>query len=275
MHLARAIYGANSAPPAIPPYCKQISLRNNDMADIAAPLEEMNEEKAGHVSSSSSESFGDDSGKQQIFDEWRKRRRAIIHTLDRSPQYSMHAQKTIMNFRRGLYYPHIDFHTGTIERYLNRRLGESRDPIFDHAILDLAGPSDYLELVAQALKTNGNLIIFTPGVPQLLECLELVKQRKILLWLEKTVEVGAGIAHGGRDWDIRYVRPRTAKVIEEAQDGSLSDDEGTQEAAEETVEPGPVRPGMDGLKLVCKPTTGTIVTAGGFISLWRKMSPYV
>jgi tRNA (adenine57-N1/adenine58-N1)-methyltransferase len=261
LHLARAIHGANTAAPTIPAYHDR--------------FETIDEKK--------------------VYQAWQKERKAVIQTLDCNITHSRHAQKVVRNFRHGIYYPHVDFHVGSIVQYLTSRLATSdQKPFLDHAILDLPNTQEYLEIVKKALKPNGTLITFCPSITQINTSVMLVKEKSMPLFLEKVVEVGAGIGVGGREWDVRPVKPRAlmkseaealakaqaAEEIVEDAEGESQDPEGDQDKnstgeVDEVSSFQPADPQETGLEMVCRPKVGGRISGGGFLGSWRRMINHV
>jgi tRNA (adenine57-N1/adenine58-N1)-methyltransferase len=240
LNLARAIHAANVAAPRIPESLSGTRGSKNLNLDTQNNLT-IDEQEQKEVKSA--------------YDSWRSQRRAVVHTLDISEENSRHAQKVVRNFRKGLYYPHIDFHVGSVEGYLSPRLARDDQSFLDHAILDLPSTHEYLDIVGKALKPNGSLLVFCPSVTQIMECIKLVKDNKLPLFIEKTVEVGGAIGVGGREWDIRTVKPRAL----------LKGEEG--EEAPETVLPSTDN---EDLKIICRPKVGVRISGGGFVGQFRK-----
>ena len=234
LHLARAIHGANTRAPAI-------------------PLEGQ-------------------TGKKDDFHNWCKSRNAVIQTLDISSHHSRHAVNVVQNYRSGIYFPHVNFHVGTISEYLSARLLESGgEPFLDHAILDLPNTHEYLEIVKKALKPNGTLITFCPSITQINASVMLVKAQGIALFLEKVLEVGAGIGVGGREWDVRPVKARALLKSEAAVLAHVGDPEAVVEGVPEdktTSEPADAQ--ETGWEMVCRPKVGLRTAGGGFLAVWRR-----
>lgn len=181
MHLSRAIHGANPTAPRIP-----ILKEKYDTVEEELKAEET----------------------QEAYEKWRGTRRAVVHTLDQSAAYSKHAQMTVKRFRQGMYWGNVDFHVGSIQDFISQRMSpEESKPFLDHAILDLPNTHQYLDIVAQALKTNGLLVTWCPSITQLNKCVLLIKESKLPYWLEKVIEVGPSM-NGGKEWDVRFVKPR-------------------------------------------------------------------
>jgi tRNA A58 N-methylase Trm61 len=239
MFLSRAVHGANTAPPKIP--------AADDEADI-----------------------------NERYQEWLAARRAIVHTLDISERHSMHARKTVKNFRNGIYFSNIDFHVGTIEDYLTARLEQAGgEPFLDHAILDLPSTHLNMDIVSKALKPNGTLITFCPSITQVAVSLDLAKDEKLPLFLDSVIEIGGSVGVGGREWDVRRVQVRAqganAQVlaVEDSEDIKSTSVEGADGDEERIV---PVEPQVEEPRweMVCRPRVGTRVVGGGFVGVWRK-----
>jgi tRNA (adenine57-N1/adenine58-N1)-methyltransferase len=223
-------------------------------------------------------------------DDRRHQRGAIIHSLDISPTHSEHARKIVEGFRRGLYMKDVEFHVGDISKWIDQQVSireqerrDSTDKTFmSHIILDLPSSHTHVEKAAAALRTNGNLLVFNPSVTQINACVQLIKQRRLPLQLDRILELGSAVT-GGREWDIRAVKPRAllkaenekkANVMvtvaesmdEEARlkDNSASitrDEEQAQAMAEDDA----------GWEMICRPKPWTRTVGGGFLAVWKKM----
>ena len=217
---------------------------------------------------------------QQRMGMWRSMRRAVVHTLDINEKHSLHAQKIVKNFRQGMYFPHVDFHYGTVENYLESRLAETHGNVFlDHAILDLPDTQRYIELLGQALKPGGTLLTWNPNLTQVMACVDVVREQKLPFLLEKVLEVGAGGGNGGREWDVRRVRLRASsepqpvpetptEIVEEI---AASTKTKTEEAVEVVEDEKSSVDDKARYEMVCRPKAGARVIGGGFIGLWRRM----
>ncbi|KAL3424006.1 tRNA (Adenine-N(1)-)-methyltransferase [Phlyctema vagabunda] len=265
LHLARAIHGANAAAPTLPRlnYGQATARAKGEDIDTVAPPKSVEELELDREIQT----------EREVFDDWRAQRRAVIHTLDNNPSHSGFAKRTIRNFRRGMYFPHIDFHVGGINEYLSARLRETEEAFLDHAILDLPGTHDYLEIVGKSLKPNGLLVTFCPSVTQILRCVTLVKEQRLPYVLEKVLELGSSVGSGGREWDIRAVKPRAIAKLEAA---AREEDEGL--SVSESVEnievsgQGTVASECDShWETICRPKPGVRTIGGGFVGLWRRM----
>lgn len=239
LNLARAVHAAN--PPA--PIPEAASPTDDNKAQLEQDLEN---DKA-----------------------WRAARRAVIHTLDINVAHSKHAELVVKNFRNGLYFPNVDFHTGTIEEYLSGRLATSGDePFLDHAILDLPATQNYFEIVSKAMKPHGTLIGFCPSITQINTCFLLAKKHNLPFFLEKVIEIGGAVGVGGREWDVRLVTPRALKNESRNQKDET-------DIVEDTVDEGKVAEVSNrGGELVCRPKVGVRIFGGGFLGVWRKIASF-
>lgn len=258
MNLAKAIHGANTAAPELPVIPKE---------DEQLSTEE--------------------EWRNENYQVWRRNRRAVIQTLDSSAVNSKHAQKVVRNFRRGIYFPHVDFHVGSIHNYITDRLrATSGTPFLDHAILDLPATEDYIEIVGKALRPNGSLITFCPHITQINKMVLFAKEEDIPLYLEKVVEVGGAVGVGGREWDVRPVKPRALLKAESVSEPvelppqadeeiggneKTADHEIKAEESEAEAEAEPETPKVSGWEMVCRPKVGLRISGGGFVGVWRRM----
>lgn len=261
LHLARAIHAANTPPPRKP------STKNP--TETTSSLEEP---VADAVDKNNGVS-------EDLYEEWRAKRRAVIHTLDSSRAHSAHAQNIVRNFRHGMYFPHVDFHVGEIREYLSSRLASNGDePFLAHAILDLPGTDQYLDMVGKAVNPGGSLVTWTPSITQIMRCLETVLALKLPWHLEKVLEVGGSVGSGGREWDVRQVKPRARardgphvipKDVEIDVEESLGNEEGV-EVVPTTDESDLQYSPAERLEWVCRPKVGIRIEGGGFIGLWQR-----
>lgn len=292
LHLAKAIHAANTAPPPFPqqkaihdePTSKELPEQVTNVEDaqgINDVLEVMKNEVQDAVESETGTSSEPmvkeveaanevDHSEKIAYDAWRSNRRAIIHTLDISATHSKHAQGVVRDFRQGMYFPAVDFHVGTIEEYLEKRLSETnQEPFLDHAILDLPDTHDHLELVAKALRPNGTLITFCPNITQINTCFLLTKKHGIPIFLEKVLELGSALGVGGREWDVRLAVIRADQKTEPKSIDIVETDSDEPETEHESAEPTIVS--NPRTELVCRPKVGTKIIGGGFVGVWTKM----
>lgn len=208
---------------------------------------------------------------------WRKTRQAVVHTLDISRDHSFHARKVVNGFRNGLYAGNVDFHIGSLDHFINaecERRGVN-GMMFHHILLDLPGTHHYIMKAAQALKPDGVLIVFSPSVTQIAQCVEVIRKNKLPLSYDQVVELGAGYG-GGKQWDVRLVTPRKSRpqtVIEEQRPKSASGFFGFlnrifgRSQADQAAKPEFIdEPDYT----VCRPLVRHRVVGGGFVGVWRR-----
>ncbi len=271
LHLARAIHSANSlAPP--------ISLLESDIPEPASQIKPDDSDTDNGLPSADStpdtHSLENDE-QRKLYQEWLASRRAVIHTLDISSKYSNRARRVVRNFRNGLYYSNIDFHVVTIGNYITTRIEEKAGPFLDHAILDLPDCHTYLELLGNVLKSNGSLLVFCPSITQINECVRVVKDERLPLLLEKVLELGPGGGAGGKEWDVRPVRPRALLKAEAEARAAVAGEKSevdileSSDATDESVDSDQSQ--SSGWSMVCRPKVGEMVVGGGFLGLWTKM----
>ena len=287
LHLARAVNGANPAPSVQSSEDFEI-LREKELDnDSSSGIESMPNEAAAKVLVTS----GAEGSPELATEEWRASRRAVIHTVDISATYSQHAEGVIRGFRQGIYAVNVDFHVANVSEWIDEqfeiRNADSmkviRKPFLSHTILDLPGSHDHIAQVASALHTDGILIVFNPSLTQILDCVKSIIAEEIPLWLEKVVELGAGMT-GGREWDVRTVKPRALLKAEKRREeaelasgsatvalGNRSNDiEKSTILIEEQLQ-ATSRSGT-GWEMICRPKVGERVVGGGFLGVWRKMA---
>ncbi|KAL8842420.1 MAG: hypothetical protein Q9170_000548 [Blastenia crenularia] len=205
---------------------------------------------------------------------------AIVHTVDVSSRYSKHAVETISGFRRGLYMRDIKFHVGDISAWIEGHMNaHDHQPFLSHVILDLPSSYTHVERAASALHVDGKLVLFNPSITQVNSAIELVRDRRLPLQLEKVVEVGPAMT-GGRVWDVRLAKRRA--LTQELNEGKTSakdaeDDRPVSGALDNggrlDNDDKPDNAGIsdnDGGWQVCKPKIGDRISGGGFVALWSK-----
>jgi tRNA (adenine57-N1/adenine58-N1)-methyltransferase len=267
LNLSRAIHGANTRPPT--------ASSNDPIHDTTNASAGVQDGVQDAVQDSDLTKLKSSTTIDSDFQNWRDNRRAVVHTLDCLLKHSRNAEKTIKNFRDGVYYNNIDFHVGNINDYISDRLVQSQGaPFLDHAILDLPSCHDYMEITGTALKHNGSLLVFCPNITQINTAVLHCKSKRLPLYLETVLELGAGAGVGGREWDVRPVRPRAflkaraGKQIEREGDAVMAEDSSELEESKNdestTVN--------EGWELICRPKVGMRVQGGGFVAQWRKMS---
>ena len=231
---------------------------------------------------------------------WRQSRRAIVHTIDVKERYSNHARTIVRGFRRGLYDGTVDFHIGDVSSFVESQFSErpSAEPFLSAAVLDMPSADDHLRVVSKALRVDGKLVVFNPNITQIADCVQHIKRERLLLRLERVLELGVGIS-GGRDWDVRLAHLRASQTkptldftgnrnATEGQNQCVGDENKTSEGEEDTSEGHesfqsttstdhePLngesqRNGIQNLAMVCRPKVGKAIIGGGFVGLWTKM----
>lgn len=260
LHIARMLHGAN---PPVPPELKK--------AMLAAPYKDGLLPRV--VASDDTPVFGPMPHAPELpspeleaqLHAYRASRRAILHSLDVNPSTSRQAHGVVQNFGRGRYVLDVDFHVRTIRSFFESRLAENgRQPFLSHAVLDLPGSSEHADLVVEALKPDGRLVVFFPSVTQVLEFVVWTHSTNQALYLDKVVELqssswapGFTDAVGGREWDIRVVTPRSKLNKERASEQGPSDE--VLGAAQQVH--------------VCRPKVGNYVGGGGFLAIFSKRMP--
>ncbi len=219
-------------------------------------------------------------------------RRAVIHTIDISPKHRKDAEAIIKGFRQGMYLNDIEFHVGDVSEWIDdqtkhRELDREDASFLSHILLDMPNADQHIEKAASALHVNGNLLAFSPSISQIMAIVEIVKRRQLPLQLDRVVELGSNMT-GGREWDVRAVKPRVlAKVtnrkgLPEATDGKdrrNMDDNHMEEcftsSTDSRVE---TQDGKDGGKveresgweMVCRPKVGDRIDEVDGVILARK-----
>lgn len=213
------------------------------------------------------------SNHQTALSNWKTNRRAIIHTIDISPKYRKHAESIVRGFRHGLYYDNIDFHVGDVSNWIQQQRSvreKDTQPFLGHAFLDLPSANTHLETVANVLRTDGTLILFNPSITQINECVLQIKKTKLPLELECVVELGVNGGSGGREWDVRAVKPRA--LSKKAPTPPNSDGESAdKDVVDSGRENEPAHVVEDCWSMVCRPRVGERVVGGGFLGVWKKM----
>ena len=291
LHLARAIHGANPSP-VLPPN------RVGSQEDITPLFAAVSSPTA--TESSKHEPEAEDVEAGSALQAHRSQRKAIIHTVDASRDYSNYACKIVNGFQHGRYSGDVDFYVGDVSEWINHQMeirglnhaGPSDNAFLSHVTLDLPDSHLHIEKAASALYVDGSLLVFNPSISQIMKCVRLIKQLKLPLELDRVLELGAAMT-GGREWDVRAVRPRskdrqkvTETKVASPEDEFLVSNEIEAKGIEprrpphmETI-PGrledeeQIRVPFDketDWEMICRPMYGSLVTAGGFVGMWKKM----
>ncbi|KAI9755000.1 MAG: hypothetical protein M1815_005241 [Lichina confinis] len=209
LFLARAIQAANMPPPALPgTYWFQ-----NGEARKRYPREKVTgPELASHGSPlETAEGF-----QARAFEMWRAQRNAIVHSVGSKSAVSQRAQGLVRNFRRGLYYPHVDFHVSKVGDWIAAqkaaRAEGSREcnPWLSHAVLNMDNPENDLTAICEALLHEGRLLVWSSNITDIARCVSEIVKLRLPLDHGPVIEVGGHSKLGGRGWVVAPTRPRQA-----------------------------------------------------------------
>ncbi|TKA61694.1 hypothetical protein B0A49_11558 [Cryomyces minteri] len=181
----------------------------------------------------------------------RPQRRAVIHTLDIAEKHSNHAKQVVAGFKHGVYAGNVEFYVGDVDDWVNGQLRERKRPsvasespekddaevdqsapFLSHVFLDMPRANTQIKSIAPALRADGVLMIFNPSITQIAECVEDVKRLKLPFTMEQVVEMGSGSGVGGREWDVRAVRPRILTRKENAERDAKPEQQDMESRAE-------------------------------------------
>ncbi|OCK86953.1 S-adenosyl-L-methionine-dependent methyltransferase [Cenococcum geophilum 1.58] len=265
LHLSRAIHAANPPLPSPPP---------------SFDSEDGMEDSVYQGESVADPQYSD-------LEAWRKRRQAIIHTLDISPHNTNRARNVVKRFRRGMYAGNVEFYVGDVSAWIaaQTKTRQTSEPFLSHVLLDLPNAQSHLVNVAPALHTDGALAVFNPSITQIVECVEMIRDLKLPYLLDRVVELGGSTA--GREWDVRSVKPRAALKKENGSANSsdsldLDSDSsmGVDDQSAHAIEGYPSRDKeiakdisqrKSDWAMICRPKVGYTVVGGGFLGIWRRM----
>lgn len=220
-------------------------------------------------------------------------RQAVIHSLDISPSHLHHAKKLVEGFRHGQYAGDVEFHVGEVSAWIDQQLihrglhsPEIKDKAFlSHVILDLPGSQSHLEKAASVLHVNGTLIVFNPSITQIIACVKEIKLNMLPLELDRILEVDQGMV-GGREWDVRAMRPRALARAETEKRVSLEEERASTGASNQSLREDGGDSGIDTKQndpikelvkeeidwyMVCRPKFTERWSGGGFVGVWKKM----
>lgn len=327
MYLARAIHAANPPKPKTsdvsPDPASTASAEPDGDADatVNAKNNDCTDAVADATDAVLTDTYGD------ALRAWKATRRAVIHTIDNSATHSSHAAKVIKNFRHGLYIGNVDVHVGDVSDWVKEQSSlrsqpavvgdvatESATtstptttdsprstapsvPFLSHAFLDLPNTHAHIETVANVLRTDGTLITFSPSISQISDCVLHVSREGLPLTLDTVIELGVNGGTGGREWDLRPVKPRKSAVenevldsVEEdagsAADGdaeagvienpALDEHEADRGAAGRTTANGstasaPAKMDAQAWSMICRPKVGDRIVGGGFLGVFKKL----
>lgn len=202
---------------------------------------------------------------------WKKKRSAVVHTVDVDPLNCRHAEKVIASFRGGIYVPHIDFHAGTAMDWIHEQMASRNQYQFlDTVVLDMPDVHNNLAVAANALRDGGQVLVFVPQITQIAACVQEIMNKRLPLKMRQVVELGEGISTG-RVWDVRLanVRKLEREAMKKAQGDVSAKTEATEEAA--TLRPDEAEiPQVTIPPMVCRPKVWEVTRGGGFIGLWTR-----
>ncbi|RMZ87782.1 hypothetical protein DV736_g4986, partial [Chaetothyriales sp. CBS 134916] len=232
MHLARAIAAANSPPPAA-------RYPRLPQANLATTITQ------------------DEAGLADVWKRWKETRNAVVHTVEVQDVWGRAAERLIRSFRQGLYWPHIDFNIGNVDKWVDQKLAERGQAFLSAVVLDLPDVHLYFPRVLAAIEEDAKLVIYTASITQLCECEKLIEAQGLPLKQEKVVELGSGISDG-RVWNVRVTVPRarSRQAASTSSPSSASSDDGESEKV-----------------MICRPKVFERLIGGGFIGIWRKTRP--
>ena len=124
---------------------------------------------------------------------------------------------------------------------------------------------------------DGILVVFNPSITQIGESLKRVKSANIPLYLDSVLELGFNGSTGGREWDLRPVRPRAAspsrasdQLAEERHSEDGSTDEGAELSRDEEQDPAALQAAASDFSYICRPKVWERTVGGGFLGVFRK-----
>ena len=293
LHLARAIHGANPVPKPellVKSLGPSAALSSTGRIGVAEDIEDSSDTTVlGNEADDSNTSF------RNALRNWKSKRGAVIHSIDMSPEYSQHAKRIFSGFRQGMYAGDADFYVGDVSEWIVKQIAtqtantpnRASEPFLSHVVLDLPASHSHVAMAASVLRVDGVLLVFNPSITQIMACMNVIREKRLPLVLDRIVELGAGMT-GGREWDIRAVKPRALLRSEKAKKAAL-------ELVDDTTEPGidgdpgqhkdnNLRPAASderdaevlqrdqaGYEMICRPKVGARVVGGGFVAVWRRM----
>jgi tRNA (adenine57-N1/adenine58-N1)-methyltransferase len=268
LHLSRAIHAANSACPPIP---ITVHPTKTDIVNKPPSHQSIAPEKAKQAEQSpraeDEEVVKPFDKSIEIWESWRSRRKAIIHTVDISKDYSQHAQQIVRKFKNGMYFGNIDFHVSELRDFFEHRQNKAAPQLLlSHIILDLPGAHSHIPLVSPHLHVSGKLILFVPSITQIVDAVSMIKSLHLPLTLDRVIELGQGIS-SGREWDVKAVKIRAVEKSLKLE-GVLRENGGHEEAMGKDTEE---KEAEKKYGIVCRPKVGARVIGGGFLGVWSKM----
>lgn len=167
------------------------------------------------------------------------KRGAILHSLDQNSAHLKTGRKTLAQFQRGIYAKNVDFHLVESPSKWLEEQWDSQNQL-DAAFLDMPSSEDHFKAIAQNLKIDCPIILFSPSVTQILDAVKHVHlNRDLRLSHIRTMEFIPGAGGGMREWNVGFTTVRST---------------GEQSA-------------------ICRPKVGIRVCGGGFVGIFKKLPP--
>ena len=220
-------------------------------------------------------------------------RQAVIHTIDISSKHSNHAKKILNGFRRGQYANDVKFYVGDVSEWIDEQVVQRQKYVspgmdhgfLSHVILDLPSSHTHIEKASSALHVNGSLLVFNPSITQIGACVKMIKKNMLPLHLDQILELGH--TTGGREWDVRVVKPRAVIRAENEKQRKIYNGN-TEELTKESCASSPIEESSKNepaivqetegyldddaaWEMVCRPKVGERIVGGGFLGVWKKM----
>ncbi|KAL9123239.1 MAG: hypothetical protein Q9187_000220 [Circinaria calcarea] len=293
LHLARAIHTANpKLPPQVLAQLKaEMDKSNSQEKPTASSMADIKPESSP-IESIPTEVKRSGSG---ILQQWRIRRRAVVHTVDVSEKHSRHAQKIVYGFRRGIYAGDVEFHVDNVNEWIDHQCTErngerlGKREYLSHVILDLPASHLYIAKAASVMHIDGTMLVFNPSITQIMACVELIRKMKLPLALDRVLETGSSMT-GGREWDVRAVKPRAlvraAKEKTDKMDAVMVEGDTAERAESKTKLEKPISDpmikdetdsetllqGKGQWEMICKPKIGDRITAEPFDAVYKTIN---
>lgn len=181
------------------------------------------------------------------------KRGAILHSIDCNEHHSKTGQRTIRNFKNGMYLNDVEFHISEsptkwlqdeADEWRNLSPQNDQEKQFDEPeaflsgiFLDMGGFENHLEETSKNLLLDAPMLVFCPSLSQVMDALKIIdKNPQIRLQFVRTVQLPPGAGGGLKEWDTRKTHIKATD--------------------------------KDGW--VCRPKVGVRVCGGGFILIFRK-----
>ena len=292
LHLARAIHGANV--PIPPDALEELNAELHRKASPECDGQARSISSKAVILPDSNDSEDRESSSVSALSTFRESRRAVVHTVDVKAAHSHRARQVVREFRQGLYAGDVDFYVGDVGAWISMQLANrqaqldrgTETPFLSHIILDAPDSPTLIAKASEALLTDGNLVLFCPSISQIMTAVKTVRAEKLPLVLDRVLETGPGLT-GGREWDVRAVKPRALLRLEAARlresriEEPLGDDPSNtasselgaegEESAVETSENSIPEAEDAGWQMICRPKVGERLIGGGFLGIWKKM----